>query len=122
MIMKTKVQIRDIRQAQSIRRAKSARMYGRVLIPVTMIVLAQAIWSDPVLGPQVIASAEEAKPVLATYAQGTPLDGRFGPVPEAPVGETPSTADAEVSIEEEGTQNASFNLPNSTTPVNRPEG
>lgn len=82
--MASKYQIRDRRQAQYVHRAKSARMYGRFLIPVAMLVAAQAVWSDPDLGPLVIESAEKTKPYLATFAAGTPLDGMFGPVPEQP--------------------------------------
>ncbi len=92
-------------------------------MPVALLVLGQAIWSDPVLGPQVIESAEEAKPVLATYAQGTPLDGMFGPVPEPSASDPATAGDAEeLNGAEDGTVNASVNLPASATPVNRPEG
>lgn len=73
---------RAVRQAKCINRGKRARMYGRVLIPITLLVLGQALWSDPDLGPQLAEGLKEIKPVLATYAQGTPLEGTFGPVSE----------------------------------------
>lgn len=117
--MMSGVDKRDLRQAKCINRGKSARLYGRLLIPVACVVLGQALWSDPDLGPQLSEGLTEIKPVLATYAQGTPLDGAFGPVPEA-------TENGELVIIDEakaatsGAVTASFNLPESATPVNRP--
>lgn len=110
---------RDLRQAKYLERGKSARFYGRVLIPVTMLVFGQAMWSDPVLGPQLAGGLEDLQPVLATYAQGTPLDGTFGPVPDrvaVPAAEGFEDARADT----DGAINASLDLPQSATPVNRP--
>ena len=110
---------RDLRQSKYLKRGKSARFYGRVLIPVTMIVFGQAMWSDPVLGPQLASGLEDLQPVLASYAQGTPLDGTFGPVPESvvlPAAEAFEDARAGT----DSAINASLDLPQSATPVNRP--
>lgn len=97
-------------------------MYGRFLIPVTMIVLGQAMWSDPVLGPQLAAGVEEIQPIMATYAQGTPLDGVFGPVPETASADDLATAINRGTASDTDALSTSFNLPASTRPVNRPEG
>ena len=110
---------RDLRQAKYIERGKTARFYGRVLIPVTMLVFGQAMWSDPVMGPQLAGGLEELQPVLATYAQGTPLDGTFGPVPDS-VAAPAAEAVEDVGAGTDGAINASLNLPQSATPINRP--
>lgn len=115
-VMMTKLEIRQRRQLAYQMRARSSRLYGKLLIPVALVTLSTSLWSDPVLGPQLEAGVVEAKPLLASYAQNTPLDGMFGPVPE-----TAETADPAA---DEGQEAAALaltpELPTSVKPVNRP--
>ncbi|MEM1072860.1 MAG: hypothetical protein AAF665_00545 [Pseudomonadota bacterium] len=79
--------IRDIRQTAYVERATTARLYARLLIPVTGIVLSTALWSDKEVGPDLAQTIEDAKPLAAKYLAGTPLEGAFGLVAETTAGE-----------------------------------
>ena len=115
---------RDRRQIRYHERSKSARFYGRLLMPVALIVFGQSLWSDPVLGPKLVEGTQEfsqqVQPLLATYAADTPLDGYFGPVPEQIAEKTQAAeADARDATGDE-TLDVSYSLPAPATPVNRP--
>ena len=121
--MLTKIDKRQRRQAACQDRARSSRFYAKVLIPVAMITMSTALWSDPVLGPKLAQGLEEVKPVLAKYAQNTPLEDAFGPVPEPQAEEIASETTAENadgSETEEAALALTSNLPTSVRPVNRP--
>lgn len=115
---------RDLRQAKCIRRGKTARLYGRLLIPVALIGLSQSLWTDPVAGPQLVEGLEEIRPIIATYAQNTPLEDVFGPAPEPeekePIVAINSAGQAAVDGEE-AALSVSYTLPVSVRPVNRPQ-
>ena len=116
--MMTKEEKRQRNQLSYQNRARSARLYGKLLIPVALVTLSTSLWSDPVLGPQLETGVENMQPLLAQYAQETPLDGMFGPVPEV------AQASADIAAQASGTEEASLDLepalPASVTPVNRP--
>ena len=114
--MMTKLEIRQRRQLAYQMRARSSRLYGKLLIPVALVTLSTSLWSDPVLGPQLSAGVEEAKPLLASYAQNTPLDGVFGPVPEAAETAEPETVEGQ----EAAALDLTPELPTSVKPINRP--
>jgi hypothetical protein len=105
---------RDLRQAAYNSRSRSARRFARLLMPVAMFSLGTAIWSDPVLGPQLMEGVEEIRPVLAKYAANTPLEDFAGPVPEAATTEDAGEATEEASLA------LPTNMPASVRPVNRP--
>lgn len=104
---------RDLRQAAYNSRSKNARRYARLLMPVALFSLGTALWSDPVLAPQLIKGIEEIRPVIAHYAADTPLGDILGPVPAA--------ASADVAdATEEASLTLPTNMPASVRPVNRP--
>lgn len=72
-----------MRQAAFQERASTARLYARLLMPVTFVVLGTALWSDPQVGPKLADGLEEVRPIAAQYLAGTPLENILGPVPEA---------------------------------------
>ena len=110
------------RQLAYLNRARSARLYGKLLIPVALVALSTSLWSDPVLGPQLEAGVDEMQPFLASYAQNTPLDGVFGPLPEPVEAQDPAAVDTDGNpiATEEAALALTPNLPTSQSPVNRP--
>lgn len=120
--MMTRQEKSQRRQLAYQNRSRSARLYGKLLIPVALITFSTSLWSDPVLGPQLEAGLEDAKPLLASYAQNTPLDGMFGPVPDTVEAVQPSAAQIEDGLEstEEASLTLDSSLPKSAVPVNRP--
>ena len=100
---------RDIRQHAYRERARSARGYARMLLPVAFIVLGTALWQDPKLGPVLAEGLTEVKPLAASYLQNTPFENLLGPAPAA-----------ETAAAEPGDQiTVSAALPTSVLPINR---
>ena len=100
---------RDIRQHAYRERARSARGYARMLMPVVFIVLGTALWQDPKLGPVLAEGLTEVKPLAASYLQDTPFEDLLGPVPSE---ETASAnQDAQITV--------SASLPTSVLPIDR---
>ncbi|WP_227267475.1 hypothetical protein [Roseobacter weihaiensis] len=109
--MRKPISRRDLRQVAYRQRASSARLYARLLMPVTVFVLATGLWSDPVVGPQLVQGLEEIRPIAASYLVDTPLENILGPAPA-----TEDTVDA---ADVEGRVTASTSLPPSVVPINR---
>ena len=73
---------KELRQTAYLKRSAVARRTGRFLMPAAAVLLASAIWDDPVLGPQLAQGLEEVRPTAARYLIDTPLHGMLGPVPQ----------------------------------------
>ncbi|WP_295314787.1 hypothetical protein [Roseobacter sp.] len=100
---------KDRRQIACLQRAASARFYAKVLMPITAIVFSTALWSDPVIQPQLQQKIDDFRPMVETALDGGSVDeilaaGR--PQPQAAADQS--------SPELAG-------LPGSQLPVNRPE-
>lgn len=96
--MITKFEKRQRRQSKYRNRARSARLCAKLLIPVAMVFLTSALWSDPVLGPRLAQGVQEIKPVLAGYLEDTPLEDIFGPDSEVTNTQTAIEALEEASL------------------------
>lgn len=99
---------RTLRQARCIRRSARARGIAWLLMPVTAAVFSAALWSDPVLQPQLKSGLDDVRPLLsALMGEGVPDTEARAPQ-DATVHQAPDDS-AEIA-----------GLPVSRTPVNRP--
>jgi hypothetical protein len=107
---------RSRRQSAYLDRSKSARILGKLLIPVLMLAISASAWTDPVMKEKLDRGLAEVTPMVEAVMDGEPvqqvLASKFGG-PQA--GAAPESDDVEVA-------NATVpGLPHSAVPVNRPQ-
>ena len=102
------------RQSAYLDRSKSARLLGKLLIPVLMLAISASAWTDPVMKEKLDRGLAEVTPMIEAVMDGTPvqdvLSSRFGGTQAAPAAPNVEVADVEAT-----------GMPASTVPVNRPQ-
>jgi len=96
-----------LRQAAYLNRSRRARFWGRVLVPVTLMTVSAALWSDPLIKPRLETGLQTAIPMAQTWIEN------FGKPPQ-------EIADAGAAAEAAADDGVPDVLPTSKTPVNRP--
>jgi hypothetical protein len=106
---------KDRRQAQYLSRARSARFYARMLMPVTALAASGAMWMDPVIGPRMAERYEFVQPIIAKVIEDPSILTTFT------TKDLEFDTDVEVADASDAVDTAQpSGLPPSTRPVNRP--
>lgn len=101
-----------------ITRARSARFYGKLLMPVTALTFSVAMWSDPTAQAQVQSTFEDFKPMIEAAMEGRPVEEIIAAGQQSQF----AKALAAEAIEAEALfTDKPAGLPASKVPVNRPD-